>query len=359
MTHGPQCLGSQCSGRSRWVGSGVPTVRSSCHPVQCGWQPGDGGLDEVPLHQGWERPGTAPGSGISERPSVLPSGAWGGDGAVQAAELQETAGSFSSPVCWCVRGGRWRPGQQRVGPTAAGPRWAASYVQFITEKDSGSATGPAAASGDPGQGQSMSTEERPSYKGPLNWFPDRCCRMEGLELAASPSFLQTTCEQRRDVSGGPTEPPTGLHTHFASLLFKITYVPRATGQVGKLRPRDIQTRPLHTPPHGQPWDAGSACGCPVEPMEAGGSVGGGSEDPLPGGPGSAPVNPLPLAPARVQRRHVSMRWVRGCLPGNPAMRSIRVEGPTCACSLSTAPTRGTSQLGGQEPDTWARAEDRP
>ena len=47
-------------------------------------------------------------------------------------------------------------------------------------------------SGDPRQGQSTSTEERP-YKGPLNWFPDRCCRMEGLELAASPSFLQTTC----------------------------------------------------------------------------------------------------------------------------------------------------------------------
>lgn len=33
-----------------------------------------------------------------------------------------------------------------------------------------------------------------SYKGPLNWFPDRCCLMEGLELAASPSFRQTTCK---------------------------------------------------------------------------------------------------------------------------------------------------------------------
>lgn len=44
-----------------------------------------------------------------------------------------------------------------------------------------------------------------AYKGPLNWFPDRCCRMEGLELAASPSFLQTTCAERRDVTAGPPQ----------------------------------------------------------------------------------------------------------------------------------------------------------
>lgn len=55
MPPGTQCLGSQRSGHSRWGISGVPSVTSSCQwpaSVQCGWQPGDGGLDEVPLHQG-------------------------------------------------------------------------------------------------------------------------------------------------------------------------------------------------------------------------------------------------------------------------------------------------------------------
>lgn len=40
-----------------------------------------------------------------------------------------------------------------------------------------------------------------SYKGPLNWFPDRCCLMEGLELAASPSFRQTTCKKKNKGLG--------------------------------------------------------------------------------------------------------------------------------------------------------------
>lgn len=82
-------------------------------------------------------------------------------------------------------------------------------------------------------------EERP-YKGPLNWFPDRCCRMEGLELAASPSFLQTTCGQRKDVSGRPAEPARWpVHT-FCVIALQSHYVPRATGQEGKLRPGDTQ-----------------------------------------------------------------------------------------------------------------------
>lgn len=33
-----------------------------------------------------------------------------------------------------------------------------------------------------------------NYECPLNWFPESCCRTDGLEPAASPSFLQTTCE---------------------------------------------------------------------------------------------------------------------------------------------------------------------
>lgn len=49
------------------------------------------------------------------------------------------------------------------------------------------------------QGQFTSVEEWP-YKGPLNWLPDRCCRMEGLVLAASPSFLQTTLHISRTMA---------------------------------------------------------------------------------------------------------------------------------------------------------------
>ena len=71
-------------------------------------------------------------------------------------------------------------------------RWAMSYVQFTTEKDSGWArVSTRSRASDSRQGQSTSMEEWP-YKGPLNWLPDRCYLMEGLVLAASPSFLQTT-----------------------------------------------------------------------------------------------------------------------------------------------------------------------
>lgn len=37
----------------------------------------------------------------------------------------------------------------------------------------------------------------PSYSGPLNWFPERCCLTDSFDPAASPSFLHTTCEQTR------------------------------------------------------------------------------------------------------------------------------------------------------------------
>lgn len=79
------------------------------------------------------------------------------------------------------------------------PGQAMSYVQFTTEKDgAGPEFLPRLGPQDSKQGQSTSMEERP-YKGPLNWLPDRCCRMEGLVLAASPSFLQTTCEEAHGV----------------------------------------------------------------------------------------------------------------------------------------------------------------
>lgn len=37
----------------------------------------------------------------------------------------------------------------------------------------------------------------PCYSGPLNWFPERCCLMDSFDPAASPSFLHTTCKQKR------------------------------------------------------------------------------------------------------------------------------------------------------------------
>lgn len=39
----------------------------------------------------------------------------------------------------------------------------------------------------------------PSYSGPLNWFPERCCLMDSFDPAASPSFRHTTCKHRRRV----------------------------------------------------------------------------------------------------------------------------------------------------------------
>lgn len=35
------------------------------------------------------------------------------------------------------------------------------------------------------------------YSGPLNWLPERCCLTDSFDPAASPSFLHTTCEQKR------------------------------------------------------------------------------------------------------------------------------------------------------------------
>lgn len=73
------------------------------------------------------------------------------------------------------------------------------------------------------QGQSTSMEKW-FYKGPLNWLPDRCCLMEGLVLAASPSFLQTTCEEAHSVSAGliPTH-PLASHTYYLTALREITH----------------------------------------------------------------------------------------------------------------------------------------
>lgn len=187
----------------------------------------------------------------------------------------------------------------------------------------------------------MSTEERP-YKGPLNWFPDRCCRMEGLELAASPSFLQTTCAERPDVSAGPT-PAASWAVHTS---------PEPWGQQAQRGPRDTQTRSLHIYPHGHTCHPEQVTtgvwaeprSCPVGPIDSEGSLGGGFRTPHPiGDPGSAPVNhPSLLAPARNQKGHVSARWVRvrrslrGRPRDSPASRSKgspSPAGPQWGCLL--------------------------
>lgn len=127
-------------------------------------------------------------------------------------------------VCerWEMESHPRQPGHSRQRPMYNSPR----KKKTVARRES------LPTSGDRRQGQSTSTGERP-YKGPLNWFPDRCCRMEGLELAASPSFLQTTCGEGRAVSGGPIPSlPRGLCAQTAPSLFRITCVPRAMGPGG-------------------------------------------------------------------------------------------------------------------------------
>lgn len=103
-----------------------------------------------------------------------------------------------------------------------------SYVQAAPKKED--SAGPRVC-------QSAAVEGRP-YKGPLNWLPDRCCRIEGLELAASPSFLQTTCGQvRQGVSGKLTPSPRTPRPPPSAGS------PRASGRVWVGQgPRDAQTR---------------------------------------------------------------------------------------------------------------------
>lgn len=126
MPPGTQCLGSQRSGHSRWGISGVPSVTSSCQwPLSsAGGSQGSEGLMRCPSTKGWEWPGMVPGPGLratfSSRQWSLKPRPWGGNGAVRATELQETASSFSSPVCWCVRRGRWRPARSMSGPWQPG-----------------------------------------------------------------------------------------------------------------------------------------------------------------------------------------------------------------------------------------------
>lgn len=137
----------------------------------------------------------------SRTASLKPGPEW--ERAIQAAVLRGQPASRLA-VCWCEM---WEMEARTAGatPMAAEPQQAASYVQFITEEeDSGSAGRPATPLGG-SQAGTVHVHGGEAYKGPLNWFPDRCCRMEGLELAASPSFLQTTCGERRDVTAGPPQ----------------------------------------------------------------------------------------------------------------------------------------------------------
>lgn len=147
----------------------------------------------------WAQPGMVPGLGGSEQPSVLTqracSLAGNGDGPPGLPWSGDSQRLARLPGCWCEM---WEVEARPAGatPAAAGPQQAASYVQFVTEEEfRGSAEGLPLPWGS--RAGTVHVRGGEAYKGPLNWFPDRCCRMEGLELAASPSFLQTTCAERR------------------------------------------------------------------------------------------------------------------------------------------------------------------
>lgn len=222
---GTQCSVSWCSGQSGGVRSGAPCVGSSCQ---------------------WPLPSAGGSQGVEGSPPPRPGPAWGDPGtrrpraafglsavgpqsrneAVGAAPPRGPAGSLSSSVCWCVRreteGARATAGG---GLCTIHHRKRTRWLRLVL--------------GAP-RGQSTSTEARP-YKGPLNWFPDRCCRMEGLELAASPSFRQTTCGRGRAVSAEPTRArPPAPGTHTASGPSKSPTSPEPWGREGKLRPRGAE-----------------------------------------------------------------------------------------------------------------------
>lgn len=96
-----------------------------------------------------------------------------------------------------------------------------------------------------GQGQFIFMEEQ-FYKGFLNWFLDRCCRMEGLELAVFFSFFQIICGEGRDISGAfILSLFIGLFIYFVLQFFKSVYVFRFTGlgrEIGRMRFGDIQIK---------------------------------------------------------------------------------------------------------------------
>lgn len=111
----------------------------------------------------------------------LPPGRRGGTTLSRLLSGREQPAASRPPVCWCVRG-------DRRGPAMAGSVLCTIHHrrrrQWLGQRACCSLWGPRAGT--------VHVRGGKAYRGPLNWFPDRCCRMEGLELAASPSFLQTT-----------------------------------------------------------------------------------------------------------------------------------------------------------------------
>lgn len=153
-------------------GAGIQAPAGGSEAEPCGGSLAAGGCCPG---QAAARGAPLPGLGVSEHSSS--SRQWSpppGPGAGRKPSRPLCWGAVS-PLCWCLRGGRG------CAP-AARPRQAASMYSAPRRKE------PAARH----QGQ-VHVRRGAAYKGPLNWFPERCCRMEGLELAASPSFLQTTC----------------------------------------------------------------------------------------------------------------------------------------------------------------------
>ena len=234
-----------------------------------------------------------PGLGISEHPSAsrpLPPGRGAGRKLSRLLCL-----GADSPVCWCLRGGRGsRPlqlGSDRQRPMYSPPGERSRQLGT--------------------RAKSTSTGERP-YKGPLNWFPERCCRMEGLELAASPSFLQTTCgeEGGAAVRGRPTPSrPWGPVGTDCPVTQDRLCPPELWGQEGaQRRPSGPVCACPPSPPHSPPRHRSHRCGPGLTVVQWGLPPRGGggcrqrrgTQDTLPRvGPGHSPRDPPSLlAPSR-------------------------------------------------------------
>lgn len=146
-----------------------------------------------------------------------------------------SAGEPVSPLCWCLRGGR--------------PRQAASYAQFPLRREE-----PAAWH----QGQVHVRRGAAPTKALFELVPREMLPDGGLELAASPSFLQTTCgggagRGRRQEGKAHPKPPRGPSGHRlpCGLITCDSQSPGA--RVGSrrrlLRPGLCMPTPHHYAPH--------------------------------------------------------------------------------------------------------------
>lgn len=175
--------------------------------------------------------------------------------------------------------------------------------------------------------------------------------MEGLELAASPSFLQTTCGEGGGRCEGKAhpEPPLGACGHRLPSRSRSPASPRALGPGGgteeTLRPglcTPTLTTTLPTPTQitsVRPWPHGGPVGSTDPGGRGGAGRGGGLRTHYPErGLGAAPVIPFPPGPLEVHRdsTHRPGGEEENALPPrSPRRAAPGREGPTGTHSVST------------------------